>query len=75
MKGVLIILDGLGDLDNKKLDGKTCLEAAHTPNMDFFATRGELGYMYPVKPGFIPESDEAIVSIFSNDLINSSRGQ
>lgn len=75
MKGVLIIIDGLGDLDNKKLDGKTPLEAAQTPNMDFLATRGELGYMYPVKPGFIPESDEAIVSIFGNDLINSTRGQ
>jgi len=75
MKGILIIIDGLGDLDNKKLDGKTALEAANIPNMNFFAARGELGYMYPVKPGFIPESDEAIVSIFGNDLINSTRGQ
>jgi 2,3-bisphosphoglycerate-independent phosphoglycerate mutase len=75
MKGILVIIDGLGDLDNKKLDGKTPLEAAHTPNLDFLATRGEMGYMYPVKPGFIPESDEAIVSIFGNDLIDSTRGQ
>ena len=75
MKGVLIILDGLGDLDNAQFNGKTSLEAAYTPNLDFLATRGELGYMYPVKPGFIPESDEAIVSIFGNDLMNSTRGQ
>lgn len=75
MKGILVILDGLGDLPNKLLDNKTPLEAAHTPNLDFLATRGELGYMYPVKPGFIPESDEAIVSIFGNDLISSTRGQ
>ena len=75
MKGVLVILDGLGDLPNKQLDEKTPLEAAHTPNMDFFATRGELGYLYPVKPGFIPESDEAIVSFFGNNLIDSTRGQ
>ena len=75
MKGVFIILDGLGDLPHRQLDDQTPLEAANTPNMDFFATRGELGYMYPVKPGFVPESDEAIVSIFGNDLINSTRGQ
>jgi len=75
MKGIFVIIDGLGDLENKKLEGMTPLEAAHTPNMDFFAARGELGYMYSVKPGFIPESDEAIVSIFGNDLINSTRGQ
>ena len=68
-------MDGLGDLPNKQLGDKTPLEAANTPNLDFLATRGELGYLYPVKPGFIPESDEAIVSIFGNDLINSTHGQ
>ena len=75
MKGILVILDGLGDLPNNQLGGKTPLEAAKTPNMDFLATRGELGFMYPVKPGFVPESDEAIVSIFNNNLISSTRGQ
>jgi len=75
MKGMLIILDGLGDLPNERLGGKTPLEAADTPNLDFLATRGEMGYMYPVKSGFIPESDEAIVSIFGNSLISSTRGQ
>lgn len=75
MKGVLIILDGLGDLPCPQLDGETPLESAETPNLDFLASRGELGYMYPVKPGFTPESDESIVSIFGNNLIESSRGQ
>jgi len=75
MKGILIILDGLGDLPQKLLGGKTPLEVAETPNMDFLATRGEMGYLYPVKPGFIPESDEAIVSLFGNELISSTRGQ
>jgi 2,3-bisphosphoglycerate-independent phosphoglycerate mutase len=75
MKGILVILDGLGDLPNKLLNEQTPLEAAQTPNLDFLAARGQLGYMYTVKPGFIPESDEAIVSIFGNDLISSSRGQ
>lgn len=74
MKGILVIIDGMADLPHKLLKEKTPLEAAHTPNLDFLATRGEMGYMYPVKPGFIPESDEAIVSIFGNELISSSRG-
>ncbi len=75
MKGVFILLDGLGDLPNKLLDDKTPLEAANTPNLDFLANRGELGYMYPVRPSFVPESDESIVSIFGNELISSTRGQ
>lgn len=75
MKGVLVILDGLGDLPISQLGGETPLEAAETPNLDFLASRGELGYMYPVRPGFIPESDESIVSIFGNELIESTRGQ
>ncbi|HJZ18601.1 MAG TPA: alkaline phosphatase family protein [Candidatus Nanoarchaeia archaeon] len=75
MKGILVILDGVGDLPCKILGDKTPLEAAETPNLDFLANRGELGYLYPVKPEFIPESDEAIVSIFGNELMNSTRGQ
>jgi len=75
MKGILVILDGIGDLPCKQLNEKTPLEAANMPNLDFLSARGEMGYMYPVKPGFIPESDEAIVSIFGNELISSTRGQ
>lgn len=75
MKGILVIVDGMGDLPHKLLGEKTPLEAANMPNLDFLATRGEMGYMYPVRPGFIPESDEAIVSIFGNKLISSTRGQ
>ncbi|MCX6747069.1 MAG: alkaline phosphatase family protein [Candidatus Pacearchaeota archaeon] len=75
MKGILIIVDGMGDLPCKQLGEKTPLEVANMPNLDFFAARGEMGYMYPVKPGFVPESDESVVSIFGNELISSTRGQ
>ncbi|HTZ41597.1 MAG TPA: alkaline phosphatase family protein [Candidatus Omnitrophota bacterium] len=75
LKGVFVILDGLGDLPIDSLDGKTPLEAAEIPNLNFLATRGEMGYLYSVRPGFIPESDEAIVSIFGNEQISSTRGQ
>ncbi|MFW6233191.1 MAG: alkaline phosphatase family protein [Nanoarchaeota archaeon] len=75
LKGVLVILDGIGDLPNSQLKNKTPLDFAKTPNLDFFASRGKLGLMNPVKHGFVPESDEAVISIFGNDLISSTRGQ
>lgn len=75
MKGILVILDGLGDLGARQFYNKTPLCEAEMPNLNFLANRGLMGYMYPVRPGFVPESDEAIVSIFGNDLIDSSRGQ
>ncbi len=75
MKGILVILDGVGDLPNKQLDNKTPLEGAEMPNLDFLAARSRMGIMDPVKQGFVPESDEAIVSIFGNEQIDSTRGQ
>ena len=75
MKGVFVILDGIGDLPCRRFNGKTPLEAARTPCLDFLATRGKMGYMYPIRPNYSPGSDEAIVSIFGNDLKDSSRGQ
>ncbi len=42
-KGVMILLDGLGDRPSKALGGQTPLEAAHTPNMDRLATAGLCG--------------------------------
>jgi len=75
MKGILVIIDGMGDLPHKQLKDKTPLEAAEIPNMDFLATRGEMGVLYPVKPGFVPESDESIISVFGNDLVFCTRGQ
>ena len=75
MKGIFVILDGLGDLANSQLGGKTPLESAKTPYLDFLATRGELGYMYPVSVGYAPGSDESIVTIFGNSIKNLSRGE
>jgi 2,3-bisphosphoglycerate-independent phosphoglycerate mutase len=75
MKGVLVILDGLGDLPCEQLGGKTPLESAITPNMDFLAERGKLGLMHAVRQNFIPSSDEGTLCIFGNDLLAASRGQ
>lgn len=50
-KGLMIILDGLGDRPCPKLNGLTPLEAAATPNMDQLAAQGLSGMMDPLRPG------------------------
>lgn len=62
-----MILDGLGDLPIKELDGKTPLEAAVTPNMDRLAQQGQTGIVYPVEKGIAPESDVAVISLLGYD--------
>ncbi|MGB7450772.1 MAG: hypothetical protein WBM36_01440 [Lysobacterales bacterium] len=55
-KGVLLIIDGLGDLPIPELDGKTPLEAAHTPVLDQLAGSGRYGLVDPIIPGEIPNT-------------------
>lgn len=74
MKGVLVIIDGMGDRPCKKLGGKTPLEAAEKPNLDYLAKNGLIGEMYPVSKSFVPGTSEAIVSIFGEDWQNYPRG-
>jgi 2,3-bisphosphoglycerate-independent phosphoglycerate mutase len=50
-KGLMIILDGLGDRRIAALGGKTPLETANTPNMDRLATSGQCGLVDPMRPG------------------------
>jgi 2,3-bisphosphoglycerate-independent phosphoglycerate mutase len=64
MKTLLIVCDGLGDRLTK---GKTPLEVAHTPNMDFIAKKGICGIMDTVKEGVRPGSDTSHLSLFGYD--------
>jgi 2,3-bisphosphoglycerate-independent phosphoglycerate mutase len=64
MKTIFIILDGLGDRPVKEFGGKTPLEAANTPNMDFLVERGICGMMAPMGLGFTLESGPAHFEIF-----------
>ena len=56
LKCALLIIDGLGDLPNPELDGKTPLEAAHTPVFDRLAMTGRYGLVDPIFPGEIPNT-------------------
>ena len=63
MKGLILIMDGMGDRPIKELGNKTPLEAANTPNMDKIAEEGITGIMDSIAPGIIPGSDTAHLSI------------
>ncbi|MCX8176188.1 MAG: alkaline phosphatase family protein [Candidatus Bathyarchaeota archaeon] len=75
-KLLYVVLDGLGDRPSPSLNWKTPLEAAETLNMDFLAKNGKTGLMFPIRKGFAPESDTAVISILGYDPLQypSSRG-
>jgi len=50
-----------------ELNGKTPLEFARTPHMDFIAREGRGGTAMMVPPKFLPSSDVAILSILGYD--------
>jgi 2,3-bisphosphoglycerate-independent phosphoglycerate mutase len=63
MKGIIMIIDGMGDRPLKELGFKTPLESAITPNMDKMAENGICGIMDPIRPGIRPGSDTSHISI------------
>ncbi len=75
MRKILIIIDGLGDVDYDKFNGKTPLEFANTPNLDAIAKKSRLGFMYPISEDYAPESDTAVVSILGNNFDISERAE
>lgn len=76
-KGIIIILDGLGDLPSSALDGQTALEAANTPFMDGLLNKGCCGLIDPLCPG-VPVDTHigcgALMGIVPEDLRQLSRG-
>ncbi len=58
MKTIVLLLDGLGDIPHQALEGKTPLEAAHTPHLDQLCQQAETGMMIPWKLG-VPMGTEA----------------
>jgi 2,3-bisphosphoglycerate-independent phosphoglycerate mutase len=56
----MIILDGLGDRPCPDLDGRTPLEAAHTPNLDLLVAQGMTGLMDPLSPGLPVATDTGV---------------
>jgi len=63
-----VLLDGIGDLPNPDLNGKTPLEAAKTPNIDSLARKGKMGQVISVGKGISPQSDIAVFNMLGYDF-------
>ncbi len=67
MKYIILLGDGMADRPRADLGGKTCLQAAKTPNLDQLATLGQVGMVHTVPEGFPPGSDVANLTVMGYD--------
>src|SRR5437870_2307561 len=67
MKYAIIIPDGAADDPLKELGGKTPIEAANTPSMDWIAQHGRQGLARTIPEGFESGSDVAIMCLLGYD--------
>ncbi len=66
-KYLILIGDGMADWPIDALGGKTPLEAASKPHMDFMASRGTLGMVQVVPKEMYPGSDVSNLAIMGYD--------
>lgn len=67
MKYIIIVPDGMADHPNDQLEGKTPLEVANTPNMDYLANNGSIGLVRTIPEGMHPGSDIGNMAILGYD--------
>jgi 2,3-bisphosphoglycerate-independent phosphoglycerate mutase len=75
MKYVVLVGDGMADWPLPQLGGKTPLEAAKIPNMDWIARNGTCGLVRTIPKGVKPGSDVGNLSIFGYDPRKSYTGR
>jgi 2,3-bisphosphoglycerate-independent phosphoglycerate mutase len=75
VKYALLICDGMADYPLEKLQGKTPLQAAKTPNLDRLAKEGATGLARTIPEGMPPGSDVASLSIMGYDPRQYYRGR
>jgi 2,3-bisphosphoglycerate-independent phosphoglycerate mutase len=63
LKYILVVGDGMADEPLEALGGRTPLEVSRTPNMDFFARKGQVGRVRTIPEGMPPGSDVANMSL------------
>ena len=74
-KTILFLGDGMADEPLEALGGKTPLQAAHVPNMDWIAAHGRCGEMLTLPEGFPTSSDVANMSVLGGDLAKELCGR
>ena len=67
MKYLVILCDGMADLKNEALGGKTPMECADKPNIDAMCQKGISGLCKTVAKGMKPGSDVANLSVLGYD--------
>jgi 2,3-bisphosphoglycerate-independent phosphoglycerate mutase len=69
VKYIILQGDGMADYPLEVLGGRTPLEAARTPNMDWLAAHGVFGLAHVIPDGFPPGSDVGNMSIMGYDPV------
>ena len=72
---LLVVLDGMGDRPVVSLGGRTPLEAAKTPTLDYLAKKGQVGLIEPIFKGPFPTSKDAHLSLFGYSLNQWNMGR
>ncbi len=75
MKYIVVLGDGMADYAVTEFDGKTILDVANKPNMDYMASNGELGMVKTVADGMKPGSDVANLSVMGYDTSKCYSGR
>lgn len=65
----------MADYAVPEFDGKTVLDVANKPNMDYMSENGELGMVKTVPEGMKPGSDVANLSVLGYDVRNCYTGR
>jgi len=75
MKYAIVLPDGAADEPVEALGGRTPLQTAKKPHMDWIAARGRQGRVVTVPHGFAPHSDVATLSLLGYDPCNDYSGR
>lgn len=75
MKYIVILGDGMADFAVDYFDGKTILEVADKPTIDYMSEHGELGMCKTVQDGMKPGSDVANLSVMGYDTSKCYTGR
>ncbi len=67
MKYIVLLCDGMADYAVNALGGKTPMMCAKKPNMDYLASKSEIGLVKTVADGLKPGSDVANMSVMGFD--------